>query len=703
MKIHSFTRFILSLSLLASSCITSADDIEEVIVTADFYQTPLLQVNGSVSVFNAEQIQQRSADHLEQLFNLAPNVNYASGASRGRYIQIRGIGERSQFIDPVNPSVGVLIDGIDFTGISTAASLLDVAQVEILRGPQGTLYGANALAGLVNITTNEASAERNGVAELNIADYGTHKLSVATGGALTDNLNYRIAAQNTASDGYIENTYLGRDNTNNIDESTLRVKLGWKVNDILTLDFTGLVADIDNGYDAFSLDNTRQTLSDQPGTDSQQTNAAAIKASWSLTDSIDLIASAGYADSELEYGYDEDWAYPGLCTDFSCTYGSTDGYSWYDNYIRNNKNNTIDIRAVSKNADSGAKWIAGFYLRDQQVDLNRIHSKTSDGVIDVFSSQYSTENLALYGQIDLPLTDRLKVIAGLRLENFQADYSDTEDFYATPEENLSGGKLGLEYQLDKSRMIYGLVSRGYKAGGFNANNEVPEDRREFKAETLWNYEAGIKGRFLEGKLQASVSVFYQDRKDIQAKQYFAIQDLSISSGTSFVDFIDNAASGSNTGMETELILKVNNELSLFTSLGLLRTKFDRFSYYDADGNETVKDGRDQAHAPHYQYALGADYQFKADWMLHIELEGKDEFYFSDSHDQKSEPYNLLNARLNYSLNDWDLALWVRNLTDEEYQVRGFEFPNDPRDGWATNSYTQLGEPRVVGVNAKYYF
>ena len=154
MKIHSFTRFILSLSLLASSCITSADDIEEVIVTADFYQTPLLQVNGSVSVFNAEQIQQRSADHLEQLFNLAPNVNYASGASRGRYIQIRGIGERSQFIDPVNPSVGVLIDGIDFTGISTAASLLDVAQVEILRGPQGTLYGANALAGLVNITTN---------------------------------------------------------------------------------------------------------------------------------------------------------------------------------------------------------------------------------------------------------------------------------------------------------------------------------------------------------------------------------------------------------------------------------------------------------------------------------------------------------------------------------------------------------------------
>lgn len=703
MKNFYTTTLFFSVLLCPYSAISAAEEIEEVIVTADFYQTPLLEVNGSVSVFNADIIQQRNAEHLEQLFNLAPNVNYASGASRGRYIQIRGIGERSQFIDPVNPSVGVLIDGIDFTGISTAASLLDVAQVEILRGPQGTLYGANALAGLINITTNAASAERNGAAELNIAEYDTHTLSVATGGALTESLNFRVAAQNSASDGYIENTHLNRNDTNNIDESTLRVKLGWAANDRLTIDFTGLVVDIDNGYDAFSLDNTRQTLSDQPGTDSQQTTATSLIASWKLNDSLNLVASAGYADSELEYSYDEDWAYPELCIDFSCTYGPTDGYSWYDSYLRNNTNKTLDIRTVSENLDTGEKWVAGLYIRDQQVNLERVHSKNSDNVTELFSSEYSTVNMAIYGQLEQPITKKLKLIAGLRVENFQADYTDSEAFAAKPEENLSGGKLGIEYQVDENRMIYGLVSRGYKAGGFNANNEVPEQRREFKAETLWNYETGLKGQFLQDKLQASLSVFYQQRKDIQAKQYFAIQDLSVSSGTSFVDFIDNAASGSNSGLETEIIYKVNEDLSFFSSVGLLRTKFDQFSYYDADGNETVKDGRDQAHAPHYQYTLGSDYQFKPDWMLHIELEGKDQFYFSDSHDQQSKPYNLLNIRLNYYLKDWDFAIWVNNLTDEKYAVRGFEFPNDPRDGWMTNRYTQLGAPRLIGFNAKYYF
>jgi len=699
MKIFTSIHVLILPTVLMISNLVSAEDIEEVIVTADFYQTPAIKLGSSVSIFDAFSIQQHSADHLEQLFNLAPNVNYAAGASRGRFIQIRGIGERSQFIDPVNPSVGVIIDGIDFTGISTAASLLDINQVEILRGPQGTLYGANALAGLVNITSNQPEQNSEGSVEINVGEYATQKLSAAAGGALTDTLSYRIAAQNSASDGYINNTYLNRSDTNNIDETTFRGKLKWELSDNLVVNFTGFLADVKNGYDAFSLDNNRHTLSDQPGIDSQQTNAAALKANWVISAETDLIVSTSFANSELEYGYDEDWAYPDLCADFDCTYGVDSGYSSFDNYLRDNSNKTLDIRTVSKSATSGTRWVAGIYLRQQQVDLSRIYTyATSD-----FSSEYNTDNLAIYGQIDQMLTADLKLITGLRLENFEGDYIDSEQFDATPEEDLSGGKMGLEYQLTENNMIYGLVSKGYKAGGFNANNEVPIDRREFKAETMWNYEAGLKGLYMQKKLQLMLSVFYQDRKDIQAKQYFAVQDLDVSPATRFVDFIDNAASGSNSGLETEVIYKINDKLSLFASMGLLHTKFDQFSYFDADGNETIKNGRDQAHAPNYQYAVGTDYQFKSNWLMHIELEGKDEFYFSDSHDQKSDAYNLINARLNYNWNDWELAVWVRNITNEDYQVRGFEFGNDPRDGYTSHAYHQLGEPRVMGIYAKYYF
>ena len=126
----------------------SIDTIDEIIVSADFRDSNLLNTAASISVIDSQVIDRRQARHLEQLLNLAPNVNFSSGASRGRFVQIRGIGERSQFIEPLNPSVGTLVDGIDFTGIAGAATTMDIQQVEILRGPQGTLYGANALAGL---------------------------------------------------------------------------------------------------------------------------------------------------------------------------------------------------------------------------------------------------------------------------------------------------------------------------------------------------------------------------------------------------------------------------------------------------------------------------------------------------------------------------------------------------------------------------
>lgn len=688
------------LALLGSAVFTvaSADELPEVNVTADFYDTPALELGSSVSVFNDVVIQERGADHLEQLFNLAPNVNYSAGASRGRFIQIRGIGERSQFVAPVNSSVGVLIDGIDFTGISTAASLLDVKQVEILRGPQGTLYGANALAGLVSVLSHGPSEETSGNVGVTIGEYDTRIIKGAVGGSINDQWGYRLAAQSQVSNGYMENTYLNRDDTNNIDESTFRGKLRWTPSDALTVDFTAFFADVDNGYDAFSLDNNRNTMSDQPGTDAQETQAASIQAAWKIRPATEIQVNLSHADSELEYGYDEDWAYPELCADFGCVFGPDDGYSSYDSYLRDNKNSVIDARVV--NGEKGSRrWVAGVYAREQQVDLTRIYTYLNND----FSSSYDTENSALYGQLEQPLSDALTGIVGLRYEEYRADYADSEGFTSTPEEDLVGGKLGLEYRLADEKMLYGLVSRGYKAGGFNADAEVPENRREFKSESMWNYEFGWKGSFQNGRGQAQLAVFYQDREDIQAKQYFAIGGTVDNPSTTFVDFIDNAASGHNYGVEAEASWVATDKLTLFGSLGLLKTQFDDFSYFDADGNETVKDGRDQAHAPEYQFSLATNYLFTPALMGRLEVEGKDAFYFSDSHDQKSDAYTLLNARLSYFYDDWEFALWGRNLTDEGYYVRGFEFPNDPRDGWQTHAYTQLGEPRIVGVSANYSF
>ena len=155
------------------------ETIETITVTSDFRQQNLLKTPSALSVLTDIEIKQRNAQHLEELIAASPNVNFASGSQRARYYQIRGLGERSQFKEPINPSVGMIIDGVDFTGIGSIASLFDVQQAEIFRGPQGTRFGANALAGMINITTNAPTDEFEGAIKLDAGNYGSTGLGLA--------------------------------------------------------------------------------------------------------------------------------------------------------------------------------------------------------------------------------------------------------------------------------------------------------------------------------------------------------------------------------------------------------------------------------------------------------------------------------------------------------------------------------------------
>ena len=156
--------------------------INEVIVHADFRGSELVKTPASISIINEQEIGQRGSRHIEDILALIPNINYAAGASRGRYFQIRGVGERSQFVAPLNPSVGTYVDGIDFTGLGGAATLLDIQQVEVLRGSQGTRFGASALAGVVNIKTSEPSVKNQAYIKAQTTTYNSFGLEAARGG-----------------------------------------------------------------------------------------------------------------------------------------------------------------------------------------------------------------------------------------------------------------------------------------------------------------------------------------------------------------------------------------------------------------------------------------------------------------------------------------------------------------------------------------
>ncbi len=658
--------------------------IEEILVTADFRARNELQMATSVTVMTEAVIKSRSAQHFEELVNAIPNVNFASGSNRARFFQIRGIGERSQFVAPINPSVGFLVDNVDFSGAASIATMLDVEQVEVLRGPQGTRYGANALAGLINVKTNDPEDEFSANLKLGAADYNTQMISAVVTGPLADTVSARLAVGSNRSDGFYENSFLQTKRNNAQDEQTIRGKLRAEMSENWQLDLSLSHVDIDNGYDAFTLDNSRTTLSDEPGRDKQESLALAMNSSWELH-SFDLDLIVGLAESDMEYSYDEDWTFAGI---------HPDGYMSRDSYIRDRETQSIELRFLSNDnsrlfSDS-TQWLFGLYTLSSDESLRREYTYLASD----FRSEFAFDTAALFFQLDSSLSENLTLETGLRVERRNTTYSDSELLDYSPSETLWGGRIAAKYLLDSNTMAYVSVARGYKAGGFNTDGTLDADLREFGEEFLIEYELGIKSSLLENKLHLKGAVFHDDRHDQQVKS--STGRIRANGSTEFVDFIGNAAEGTNNGVEFEAIWYPSEQLGLTASFGLLDATFDSFINSE---NEDLS-GRDQAHAPSYMAHLAADYSLGA-WSLSVSLDAKDNFYFSDSHNVQSDPYELLNMNLSYSSENWSLSFWGRNLTNQDYAVRGFffgEFGNDPRKGYAPEPYVQFGEPRMIGVN-----
>tara|TARA_R110002050_G_scaffold57423_1_gene128799 strand:- start:17773 stop:19818 length:2046 start_codon:yes stop_codon:yes gene_type:complete len=651
-------------------------ELPAMLVSADFRPNTAQETPISLTTIDSEVIESRGAQHIENVLNLAPNVNVASGASRGQYFQIRGIGERSQFSSPINPSVGLMIDGIDFSRIGGAATLFDVEQVEVLRGPQGTLFGTNALAGVINMQSKQPTNDLDIHVETGIAQYGTQNLGVAVGGALVeDKLLGRVSINSHQSDGYMKNDFLNSDDTQDQDEVTAKGHLKWFASDRLTVDLNLIHLDINNGYDAFTFDNSRHTQTNRPGEDSQKTDALAIKTDWRASSSIQLQTALTYVNSNSVYAYDDDWSNNPL-------------YDYYDEYNRDRVNKSIELKALSNEDgwifNNTTEWAIGVYHLAQDEKLDRNYDW---GDLD---SQYKTENTSIFGQLDSHLNDKLTLISGLRVEYFTADYADSNAINKEIDEVLFGGKLGLNYQLEENQLLYTSLSRGYKSGGINNKTSLLPSQRKFDTEYMWSLETGLKSLWLDGDLMTNISAFYSLRRDAQVKTSIDI------GGGQFKDYLSNAAKGTNYGIEAEVDWSASDKLRVFASLGLLSATFDEYNNPNPDAYNV--NSRRQAHAPAYQFSLGSEVYLTSNWTFRANIEGKDEFYYSNSHDSKSSSYAIVNSSLDYKQGDWKVSLWGRNLFDKDYYTRGFFFANNAPAYDNPETYTQYGDPRVIGVN-----
>ena len=262
---------------------------------------------------------------------------------------------------------------------------------------------------------------------------------------------------------------------------------------------------------------------------------------------------------------------------------------------------------------------------------------------------------------------------------------------------MSGGKISLIKTMTNGTNVYASLAKGYKQGGFNLGLGLDANSTDrnlaYDPEFLINYELGINTKLLNSKINFNGVLFYSYRED---QQVLISTQTDPSDPNTFSFLTQNAAEGVNHGLEINMDIDINEFVTAFLNLGMLKTEIKNWQ------SRQDLEGRAQAHAPKRSYAFGLNWVPTSHTYLAIDFTGKSSFYYSDSHDNKSKSYVLTNLNLGYVKNNWNYELWARNIFDEYYSVRGFYFGNEAPN-FIDTLYERHGDPRSIGLSIRYDF
>ena len=682
---------------------------KEIIVRAGLSDESLQKVASSVTVITGDHIRETGADHFQSLTEQIPNLNWAGGTSRPRYFQIRGIGERSHYFGegPPNFSVGFVLDDMDLSGLGMVGLLYDIDQIEIFKGPQSSVYGPNAMAGLISLKSTDPTDHFEMRTSTRFGSDNHYGGSSVMNVQFMKNMKLRLGGVNNYSDGFRENVTQSVTHTNKREESFSRMKLSYDPNNQLSILATLIYTKLENGYDAWAPDNNTdfKTYSNDKGEDSQRTYGYSLRANFEASENLSITSITSFTETDLVHAYDGDWADSTYWHDNHDFDPAVEGwaYEFYDKNERNRANLSQEIRL------SMGSIILGGYFK-HLIEQDEAKGYLFGGVATDAISHYDFQATAGYAQYGLDLTSSLKLKANVRFENNSIIYDGSsqgfndywEKIFLPPihfniDHSMLGYRAALHYLKDEYTSFYGSVSQGYKSGGVNQQPYLSDISRPYEPEFIQNFEIGLK--HATDKYRTQLSVFYGQRKD---------QQVSVSSQqvegdpNSFLYYTGNAGSGTIQGFEWENMLNVSSNLSMDASLGYLKTWVEKFIYFASEGMETSGGDREAAMSPVITGSLRLNYSNDSGIFGSVRSSYKSGYFYSDSHNEKAEPYTLTNLALGKSFGKTTAKIWIRNTFDERFTTRGFYFglipPNYPDQLW--KSY---GDPRQIGVSMDYKF
>jgi iron complex outermembrane receptor protein len=726
-----------ALALAAATALSpahAADPMEEIVVTARKRVETLQEVPLAVTAINAEQLQAQGITNVVDTYSRVPNLYFtaaggASPTSDYQYLIIRGVG----FNGGLEPAVGVFIDGMYQPQIAFDTSFLDAERVEVLRGPQGTLFGRNTQAGALNIVTRKPGKDFEGRVELEGGSYSTYRALASVMGPLGDTLSGGLSLQYASSDGYSHNVVLDKDQTfykNLVGRGTLMWTPTEAFNATLIADASR--KDLKEPGFGSPLDcECYNNYADQIGPDDyKDTNGIQLNIDWKLTDSTTLTSITGYRDVKSRFTYDWD-AHVTDQTPLTLSAVTETNVPGEPPVPLNVAPEPITVAGAYQTqpmeqefisqelrlagGSTRFDWLVGAYGFNQDMDQPR---KVDIGPGVPFVPLYIREHFkesrdgwAVFGQVAFRPIEPLELTLGTRYSDESVDATGQRVINiadaairaflknnSSSADNVSS-MASISYKLSSATNVYFTWSQGWKAGGINrypsrANQDLPYDD-----ETSDNYDLGLKGNWFDGRLSANLALFYVDIKDQQV-----LNVVPDPNGLTPITVITNAANSTSQGVELELTAQPTDNVRIGFTYGRTETEFKEFIQFGVDrkGDPFWFVPKTNASASiDYTIPLGGEDRSLDLGLTYINIAGYNvpdgNLNVPPATEIWKKGYDRLNFRANLKLqNGWEVTGYVRNVLDS------YDYSNISRDQFATSFtsdtlYVVPLEPRVFGA------
>lgn len=701
--------------------------LEGIKVTARKREETLQEVPVAVTAFTADTLDKLNVRDLSDLDAQVPNLTIyaARGSNSTLTAYIRGVGQ-SDPLWGVDPGVGLYMDDVYIARPQGALlDVFDVERVEVLRGPQGTLYGKNTIGGAIKYISRGLRSDFNGFGSVTIGNYGQRDVKAAVGGGLggSEYLRGRISVADLKNDGFGENIVTG-DPVSNKDITAFRLSLGAYVTDALDLQFA-----LDHMKDSSGvrgaqmleanrnvpntppLESRYDVRNGMPNVNETTVSGASVTANLRASDDWTFKYVLAKRESDTETNIDFDVSQAKIA----------DVKAFY-----NDEQVTHELQA-SYDAGGRSRGVMGAYIFDGYAGGQVLNNFFNFLFGDTQGKVY-TESFAAYADWTFDVTEKFSVDAGVRYTNeekhavvlnrgyadatFSRPISTAANFDKTISFKNVSPKISLDYQVTPDILVYGLASRGFKSGGYNIRAQavaVPRSAEPFSDEQVDSYEAGTKMGLLDQSLFLNLSAFHNTYKDIQLSVFTAYDSNGDGSDDAFFGDFTNAGSGTVNGFEVEYQWLPSQHWVISGNFAWLDAKYDEFIYAGLN----IADEQEFTNAPEFSGAFNLEYRTpvgngdlsaRIGYSYQASVVATTEIIRAEVPPNGRPPisqdgYGLLTAGVIWNINPaWTVSLQGTNLADKEYLTTGYNLNR------ALGVYTGFyGAPRQYSLSVRYNF